>query len=374
MNTVAFVLEQALGHVTHAHNLQKNIPPLNLLSPIWLPIPYEISGLASHTPLYKSNWTVRAGLRARRALRAARREQAIDGLFFHTQVPAVLCSDWVQAYPSVISLDATPLQYDQLGDFYHHESGPAWLEKIKFERNRAVFCAARRLITWTHWTRDSLVNDYAIPSEKITIIPPGVNPELWHAPQGYQKPDDDVVRMLFVGGDLLRKGGDLLLEVFHSLVATRSDLKLELHLVTKTPIDPVNGVFTYGDFGPNDPRLVKLYHRCDLFALPTSGDCLPMVLSEAGAAGLPCISTTVAGIPEVIMDGQSGLLIPPADGKALYTALERLADDPALRIRQGKMAQEIVTQHFDAVKNSERLANLLVETISSAREQGAPHG
>ena len=99
-----------------------------------------------------------------------------------------------------------------------------------------------------------------------------------------------------------------------------------------------------------------------------------MVLSEAGAAGLPCISTTVAGIPEVIMDGQSGLLIPPADGKALYTALERLADDPALRIRQGKMAQEIVTQHFDAVKNSERLANLLVETISSAREQGAPHG
>ncbi len=371
---IAFILEQALGHVTHARNLQQNVPLNPAVAPVWLPVPFETQGLPAKLPLYRSNWTVRSGLRARRLLRMARRAGRLDGLFFHTQVPAALCGDWIKAYPSVVSLDATPLQYDQLGDFYHHQPGPAWLEKIKFDLNRSVFLAARRLVAWTAWTRAGLVKDYGIPAEKIEVIPPGVTPALWARPADYRRDESPAVRILFVGGDLLRKGGDLLLEAFRQLAAAQPAWQLELHLVTKTPVEPGGGVFVYRDFGPNDPRLVALYHRCDLFALPTSGDCLPMVLSEAGAAGLPAVSTTVAGIPEVVANGESGLLIPPGDGRALYTALERLAGDAPLRARLGARAVEIVGGQFDAVKNAARLTELLVETVRGAQSPGAAKG
>ena len=366
---IAFVLELALGHVTHARNLQQNVVRRAEVNPLWLLVPYEVTGTAARIPLYKSNWTVRSGWRARAALRQAKQAGPIDGILFHTQVPAVLCADWIGAYPSVVSLDATQLQYDQLGAFYHHEKGPAWLETLKFRLNVRALRAARRLVSWTEWTKQSLIHDYGMPAEKITVIPPGVNPGLWTRPQGFEKPADGVTRILFVGGDLARKGGDLLIEAFRSIYAE----KLELHLVTKTPVAPAPGIFTYSDLGPNDPRLVALYHRADLFVLPTSGDCLPMVLSEAGAAGLPAISTTVAGIPEIVADGASGLLIPPGDGRALRAALERLTGDAALRERMGRQAVEIVRERFDAVKNCDRLVDLLLETVQQARAGGTAH-
>ena len=373
---IAFVLEQALGHVTHARNLQQNIPILiepgrKGFEPVWLPVPYEVNGLAARLPVYRSNWSVRSGLRARAALRAARNAGPLAGIFFHTQVPAVLCPDWIAGIPSVVSLDATPIQYDQLGDYYNHQPGPAWFEEFKRRRNIAIFTSARKLVAWTAWTRASLVRDYGVPEDKVTVIPPGVNPGLWAnrtlpTPQAHGP-----VRILFVGGDLARKGGDLLLEAYRSLAAARPELALELHLVTKTKVEPGGGVFVYSDFGPNDPRLIALYHRCDIFALPTSGDCLPMVLSEAGAAGLPAVSTKVAGIPEVISAGETGLLIPPRDGTALRGALEQLASDAALRRRMGLAAVDMISQRFDAVKNTAKLIELLLNVV--ALPEGARH-
>ncbi|MCX6054725.1 MAG: glycosyltransferase family 4 protein [Chloroflexi bacterium] len=363
---IAFVLEQALGHVTHSRNLQQIVSRPEELSPVWLSIPYEVSGVAAKIPVYKSNWTVRSGLRARDLLRKTLQNGPVDGLFFHTQVPAVFCVDWIRKLPSVVSLDATPLQYDQLGDFYHHKPGPDWLEKVKFDRNNAVFLAAKCLVTWTEWAKNSLVKDYGISSDKIVVIPPGVNPKIWSKPADFRKDSRKSVRILFVGGDLVRKGGDLLITAFRSLASDHPDLNLELHLVTKTMVQPGDGIFVYSDLGSNDPRLIDLYHRCDIFALPTSGDCLPMVLSEAGAAGLPVISTTVAAIPEVIREGESGLLVAPGDTRALYGALEKLVSDPKLRTRMGIIGVETINRKFDAVKNTGRLMDLLVETLRSS--------
>lgn len=364
---IAFVLEQALGHVTHSHNLQKNVPTDPAVRPHWLPIPYSVQGWAARLPLYRSNWTVRAGLRARRALSALARRQRLDGLFIHTQVPGVLAADWAQRYPTVVSLDATPRQYDELGEVYHHTPGPAWLEALKFRLNVNLFRRAAHLVAWTQWTKDSLVNEYGLPPEKVTVIPPGVNVGDWVRPPGSsaegRSPDAGVpVKILFVGGDLARKGGDLLLEVFSGLQAG-ADPALELHLVTKTPLASAPGVFVYPDLGPNDPRLIRLYHQADLFALPTLGDCLPMVLSEAGAAGLPCVSTRLAGIPEIVLEGESGLLVPPRDGRALAGAIARLAADAGLRQRMGRRAVEIVSGRFDAVKNAHRLLSLIKANV-----------
>ena len=73
--------------------------------------------------------------------------------------------------------------------------------------------------------------------------------------------------------------------------------------------------------GPNSPELIELYHGADVFCLPTLGDCLPMVLSEAGAVGLPLVSTDVGAISEIVRDGETGLLVPVGDADALAAAL-----------------------------------------------------
>ena len=118
---IGFILEQALGHVTHTKNLQANVPNDPEISAYWGLIPFETTGIVSQIPVYKSNWTVRAGLRARRAVARIERQTRLDALFFHTQVPAIFATSWLLKIPGIVSLDATPIQYDQLGAYYQHK-------------------------------------------------------------------------------------------------------------------------------------------------------------------------------------------------------------------------------------------------------------
>jgi glycosyltransferase involved in cell wall biosynthesis len=321
---IGFVLERSLGHITHADNLARLLPKDPAIDAELLPVDYDVAGWPAKVPLFNSNWTVRAGLRARRALRSAHARRALDALFIHTQVPAVLCRRWIAAVPTVVSLDATPLQYDELGAHYGHETGNARLERLKWKANRACLQEARHVVTWTQWAKDGVVDGYGIAPGKVTVIPPGVTPGLWHATTP-RPSNGGPLRILFVGGDLQRKGGDLLLDAFgllrHELAADRAAPEIELHLVTKAEVAPAAGVVVHRGMQPNSPELIALYHQSDVFCLPTRGDCLPMVLSEAGAAELPLVSTAVAGIPEIVRDGETGLVVPLDDRGALVAAL-----------------------------------------------------
>jgi hypothetical protein len=175
---IGFIIEQALGHITHTQNLQRNVPRDPDVQPFWGLVPWETQGLAGRIPVYKSNWTVRAGLRARQAVAGITRQTHLDALFFHTQVPAVLSSNWVRRIPSVVSLDATPIQYDSLGQFYSHQQGSAWLEHLKWKLNRDCFRAARHIVAWSQWAKQGLVDAYEVPAEKVTVLPPGVNADV----------------------------------------------------------------------------------------------------------------------------------------------------------------------------------------------------
>jgi len=105
--------------------------------------------------------------------------------------------------------------------------------------------------------------------------------------------------------------------------------------------------------------LVELYRTADVFCLPTRGDCLPMVLAEAGAAGLPLVSTAIAGIPEIVREGETGLLVPPDDVTALGRALRALIEAPQLRRRLGDGARALVGREHDAATNASTLVELL---------------
>jgi glycosyltransferase involved in cell wall biosynthesis len=88
-----------------------------------------------------------------------------------------------------------------------------------------------------------------------------------------------------------------------------------------------------------------------------------MVLMEAGAAGLPLVSTQLAAIPEIVRDGCTGLLVPAGDPLRLAEALGRLVADAPLRAALGSGAQQLVRRQFDAQANSQRLAELIKHVV-----------
>ncbi len=111
-------------------------------------------------------------------------------------------------------------------------------------------------------------------------------------------------------------------------------------------------------------EVLDRYREADLFALACriaadgDRDGLPNVLVEASSQRLPCISTTVSGVPELITDGENGLLVPPDDPEALAAALRRAIADPALRHRLGAAAEQRVRAHFDHHSSIDQLVDL----------------
>jgi glycosyltransferase involved in cell wall biosynthesis len=367
---IGFVIEQALGHITHGQNLRRFVADDASLESAWCLPAWQRSGLASRLPVYRSNWTVQTGWQTRRLLASLRSEFRPQALFFHTQVTATLAQDWLGRVPSIVSLDATPRQIDQLGDAYQHSSGPAWLEQAKWRLNHRTFRLARQLVTWSAWAKQGLMDEYECPPQKITVIPPGVDTTLW-TPGSPRLPESGAVRILFVGADFQRKGGPVLLEAFRRLrqvvssAGSASDpcRLVELHVVTRDNIPSEPGLVVHNDLEPNSAPLRQLYGECDLFCLPTQADCLPIALMEAGAAGLPLVSTNVAAIPEIVMEGQTGLLVPPGDPVALAGALGRLAADRPLRLALGAGASGLVQRAFSAQTNTQRLLALLKAVV-----------
>ncbi len=366
------VLEQTLGHVTHGQNLRRLVSAIAGVEPTFVDVPFDVSGWAAKIPGY-GNWTLRAGWRTRRALRRprARAATAPDAMIVHTQVPAILLGRKLTDQPTIVSLDATPKQYDSLGEHYAHDVGSERVERVKTWLNRRCFERAAHLVTWTQWTKQSLVDDYGIAPDRITVIPPGVDVARWseaanpdrasHTPES-----DNPLRVLFVGGDLRRKGGHHLIDAFAELRAQWGDA-IELHLVTTSEVDDAEGVVVHDSMTSNSPELIDLYRRCHIFCLPTLGDCLPMVLAEAGAAGLAIVTTDVGAISDIVRHEQTGLLVPAGDVAELTAAVRRFVDDPAFRSAMASGVHELVANEHDAATNAAALIDVARQVVADDR-------
>ncbi|MEK7165035.1 MAG: glycosyltransferase family 4 protein [Patescibacteria group bacterium] len=88
-----------------------------------------------------------------------------------------------------------------------------------------------------------------------------------------------------------------------------------------------------------------LAQGADIFVIPSVKEGMPYVLLEAMAAGLPIVATNVGGIPEIIKDGQTGLLVPPKNPEKLAAAIGRLIDDPGLRNKLATNARKKVKKY-----------------------------
>ena len=370
---IGFVLELSLGHGTHAANLNRVLPAQSSIRADVRTVSIELSGLGARIPVYRSNWTVRSGIQSLRAITSMRRRGKVDALFIHTQVPAVLSQPWMLRIPTVVSLDATPLQYDEFGAYYDHARGSARAERFRYRANRSCFNRAVHLVTWSEWAKEGAIEGYGVPADHITVLSPGVIPSLWNRPASAER-SPGPIRILFVGADFVRKGGDVLVEAFTRMRAAMAsrpgvnpDHLPQLDLVTAASVEEQPGVHVHQGLRPNTPELIALYHGADIFCLPTRADCLGLALAEAGAAGLPLVATDVGGIPEIVRDNETGLLVPPGDVDALVHALGALVDDPALRARLGGAAHQLVNTRHDAEVNTKVLVDLMADLAARHR-------
>ena len=364
----AVVMEQTLGHVTHSRNLREVAGGYAGLETTWLPIPFEIHGPARLVPMLWSNWSVRASWRARRALDRALIAQPHDALLFHTQVTALFSVGLMRRFPTVVSLDATPVNYDTVGRYYGHQAaGNGPLDRQKYRMNRRVFHAAAGLVTWSDWARRSLDLDYGVDPARVRVIAPGAAPAYFGIGERRSALSEATggrpVRLLFVGGDFRRKGGPLLLECMRGELADRC----ELHLVTQESVPPGRNVYVHSGLRPNSPELLRLFADADIFVLPTMAECLAIALMEATASALPVITTDVAALGEAVRPGESGLLIRPGDVSSLRRAIHTLVDDSQLRLRMGRSGFELARQKFDSRCNGRSLLDLVAEVAETGR-------
>lgn len=344
---IGFVMEQSLGHITHAKNLHQWMVSDPEIIPTWIPVDFSAPDRWENMPVVRNNWTVRASLRARAQVKAALSDTTLDAIIFHTPVTAIFCWPVMGRIPSVVSMDATPINIDSIGKPYDHTpSAFTPLERLKNAVNRGSFRRARRLVAWCDWTRDSLVADYGIDERKITVIPPGVDLDRW---KPHRDPWPRPVRLLFVGGDFLRKGGDTVLEAYRSALMPHC----ELDIVTRDRVDTegLPGVRVHHGVGPNSPEMMALYARADIFTFPTLADVLPLAIMEAMASGMPVITTAVGGVSKQIEHGVDGFLIRPGDAGALAEATLRLVQDPALLASMGAAARRSAELKFNAARN-----------------------
>ncbi len=106
-----------------------------------------------------------------------------------------------------------------------------------------------------------------------------------------------------------------------------------------------------------------LLAQADIFALASFAEGVPVALMEAMAMEIPCVSTCVAGVPELIRDGLDGLLVPPSSHHALAAALQRLIDDPGLRRSLAAAGRLRVLEFYDLERNVRVLAAALHEEL-----------
>jgi glycosyltransferase involved in cell wall biosynthesis len=224
-------------------------------------------------------------------------------------------------------------------------------------RRLAVRLFAHRIVAVSEAVKRALVAAGADPG-RIRVIPGGV--ELGP----YEAAGSLVPGVIGSVGRLGReKGFDLLVEAAPRLpkgvhVLIGGDGSQRAELAAQVQRLGLEDRVTLTGFVEDVPAFLS---RIGLFVLPSRSEGLGLVLVEAMAAGRPVVASRVGGIPEVVVDGETGLLVPPEEPEALAGTIGRLLADPALAGRMGEAGRQRAREHFSAGRMAEQTAALYEE-------------
>lgn len=328
--------------------------------------PWLAGGRIETLPLpHKTKGTIRSLLVLRQAFE--RRSDALWTQVALPMLPFLLTVASVRRTPVFYATDCTPKLLFEMDEHYKiadNPRSPKGMMTTALLRTYFQRCAG--LLPWSQWAANSMIDGYGADPAKIHVLPPGIDTSRWRPPVR-PKAEASCLRLLFVGADFERKGGPFLVDLFRRHLRD----SCELHLVTRVAGTPEPGITFHTGFKPDDRRLLELYQGTDLFVLPTLADCFSISSIEAMACGLPVVTTTVGGIPEIVVDGETGYLVKPGDGRGFLEAIRSITESRELRRRLGRAARDRVERRFNASLQARRVIELMLAATS--RRQALVH-
>jgi glycosyltransferase involved in cell wall biosynthesis len=242
---------------------------------------------------------------------------------------------------------------------------------------REICAAAEFVAAETDYSRDLLRQRCPDSAAKVHRIYNGI--DLEHFPIPASAPiNNPMPRIISIGRLVAFKGFEHLIDACAEIARLGFDFVCEiigdgpLHDTLQAKIDMLNLSSRVNLLGSLSQQVViEKLQTADIFALASvtdaqgASDVFPTVILEAMASARPVISTRLAGIPELVMHGQTGVLVSPGDIAALIQALEQLLRDAELRLRYGRAGRARIEEHFRTEDTVMPLLKLL-ETASGA--------
>lgn len=293
--------------------------------------------------------------------RLARCADDFDVLHLYTQNVALLSARILRSRPTVISTDATGTSNAYRIPYRYPTRHTASRVRLMRRFEDPALRAATVIVAQSEWAAKSLRDEYGVADDRIRVIPFGITipgPVRRTEPVGLPE-------VTFTGTSLGRKGGLMLLEAYDSYLRGR----VALNLITRDKVEARPGVTVYADLSPGDPRLEQILARTAVFAFPSTMDTFGYAVLEAMAAGIAVVASPTAAVPEIVVDGETGLLVPP-NPSAFAEAILRLVDDERTRTEMGDAGRTRVEDRFDARITT----GALLSVIEAARESFEARG
>lgn len=229
-----------------------------------------------------------------------------------------------------------------------------------FARSQLMFCSEHE-----HW-------------HKLVVCRLGIDLTRFAAKPYTRVRADENFHILCVGRLSAAKGQHLLVEAVSRLKAMGRPVTLDVvgagpnAASLATLVQRLNASDFVTLSGPiTQDHIHKHYLRADCFSMPSFAEGIPVVLMESMSMQIPCVTTYITGIPELINSGETSLLVPPSDVDALVGALDRLIQDPALAKRLGEAARVKVQADYDLPMNVGKLAAIFAQRVQDSPRLGA---
>lgn len=365
MITLVFVLQKSLGWSTYLSQLSSIVEERRDVRTSVIPLFLTpLQGLG----LKRTNMSPLARLYRRRdpidafegamgkGIRSRLNALSPSAVHFAGHWPAAALSPGPPGIPFTVAMDATRAAIDR--DLTQHVWTAA---EMAHEAN--LLRQASRIYPMSNWAAASLVTDCGVAEEQIRVMPPSVDLTRFVRPL---PSGEGPARVVFIGNDFRRKGGDRL----RRWVAGPLAGKIELHIVSSDSDagESGPGVVVHGHL-ENEALVQELLPAMDILCLPTSSDMSPQVLAEAAAAGLPAVASRIAGLSDLVVDHETGFLIPADDDAAFVAALVRLAENRSMIRAMSEKAIDHARRTFDSRHNFNMLIDDMIK-IASARTPG----